>query len=123
MIEFKNEFTWGKAVSENSTKEFHEKFEKAIDEARKELGQKYPIIINGKEIYSDDNFSVNSPSDAYKSKLQIFPKLASLIQIMQFLVQKMPLRNGVIFRFKNESKYLENVPIIFPQKNSSCLPY
>ena len=73
MIEFENEFTWGKAVSANSTKEFHEKFEKALDEARKELGQKYPIIINGKEIYSDDNFSVNSPSDT-RIKIADFPK-------------------------------------------------
>ena len=73
MVEFENEFTWGKAVSTNSTQEFHEKFESAVDEAKKELGQKYPIIINGKEIYSDNIFTVNSPSDR-RIKIADFPK-------------------------------------------------
>ena len=59
LTEFKNEFTWGKAIYENTTEEFHERFENGIDEAKKEFGRKYPIIINGKEIYSDDTFSVN----------------------------------------------------------------
>ena len=73
MIEFENEFTWGKSVSTNSTQEFHEKFESAVDEAKKELGQKYPIIINGKKIYSDSIFTVNSPSDR-RIKIGDFPK-------------------------------------------------
>ena len=73
MTEFENEFTWGKAVSTNSTQEFHEKFEKALDEAKKELGQKHPIIINSQEIYSDNNFSVYSPSDT-RIKIADFPK-------------------------------------------------
>ena len=73
MIEFENEFTWGKSVSTNSTQEFHEKFESAVDKAKKELGQKYPIIINGKEIYSDSIFTVNSPSDR-RIKIGDFPK-------------------------------------------------
>jgi len=61
--EFENEYTWGKAVSSNSTDNFHAEFENAIDEVKKELGKKYPIIINGKEIYSDNCFVVRSPSD------------------------------------------------------------
>ncbi len=73
MTEFENEFTWGKAVSTNSNQEFHEKFEKGLDEAKKELGKKHPIVINGKEIYSDNNFSVNSPSDT-RIKIADFPK-------------------------------------------------
>ena len=73
MTEFENEFTWGNAVSTNSTQEFHEKFDEAVEEAKKILGEKFPVIINGKEIYSDDNFSVQSPSD---TRIQIarFPK-------------------------------------------------
>ena len=63
MSEFENEYTWGKAVSNNSTDDFHAKFETAIDEVTNELGKKYPIIINGKEIYSEDCFTVHSPSD------------------------------------------------------------
>ena len=73
MTEFENEFTWGKAVSTNSTREFHEKFENALDDAKKVLGQKYPIIINGQENYLDNNFSVYSPSDT-KIKIADFPK-------------------------------------------------
>ena len=52
MNQFENEYTWGKAVVSNSTDKFHIEFDNAIDEVRKELGKKYPIIINGKEIYT-----------------------------------------------------------------------
>ena len=73
MTEFENEYTWGKAVSGNSVDNFHAKFETAIDEVKKELGKKYPIIINSKEIYSDDCFTVYSPSDSLISVAE-FPK-------------------------------------------------
>ena len=63
LIEFENEFTWGKAISDNTTDQFHENFEKGIDEAKKEIGNTYPIIINGIELYSDETFTVKSPSD------------------------------------------------------------
>ena len=63
MNEFENEYTWGNAIDNNSTDKFHIKFDRAINEAQKELGKKYPIIINGKEIYSDDCFTVRSPSN------------------------------------------------------------
>lgn len=70
---FENEYTWGKAVDSNSIDKFHTDFDKAINEAKKELGKKYPIIINGKEIYSDDYFTVWSPSDTRISVAE-FPK-------------------------------------------------
>jgi len=73
LSEFENEYTWGKAVSSNSTDKFHADFEKAIDEVKKELGKKYPIIINGKEIYSDNCFTASSPSDTRISVAE-FPK-------------------------------------------------
>jgi len=73
LSEFENEYTWGKAVSGNSTDKFHADFEKAIDEVKKELGKKYPIIINGKEIYSDNCFTASSPSDTRISVAE-FPK-------------------------------------------------
>ena len=63
MTEFENEYTWGKAVSGNSTDEFHANFDKAIEEVKKEIGKKYPTIINGREIHSDDCFTVRSPAD------------------------------------------------------------
>ena len=73
MSEFENEYTWGKAISSNSTDNFHADFEKAIDKVKKELGKKYPIIINGKEIYSDNCFTASSPSDTRISVAE-FPK-------------------------------------------------
>ena len=73
LTEFENEYTWGKAIVSNSADKFHADFDKAIDEVQKELGKKYPLIINGKEIYSDDCFSVRSPSDIRISVAE-FPK-------------------------------------------------
>jgi len=60
---FENEFTWGKAVAKNETEKFHSDFDKAVNEVKKELGKTYPIIINGKEINSDNRFTVSSPAD------------------------------------------------------------
>ena len=73
MSEFENEYTWGKAISNNSTDKFHSDFDKGIDKVKKELGKKYPIIINGKEIDFDDCFIVRSPSDTRISVAE-FPK-------------------------------------------------
>ena len=60
---FKNEFTWGTAVAKNMTNEFHEQFEKAVEQVKNELNKEYPLIINGEEIYSKNLFEVKSPSD------------------------------------------------------------
>jgi 1-pyrroline-5-carboxylate dehydrogenase len=73
LTEFENEFTWGKAIANNSTDKFHTNFDKGIDEIKKELGKKYSTIINGKEIYSDDCFTVHSPSDTRISVAE-FPR-------------------------------------------------
>jgi len=73
LFEFENEYTWGKALSDDSTDRFHADFDKAIDEVKKGFGKKYPIIINGKEIYSDDGFTVRSPSDT-RISVADFPK-------------------------------------------------
>lgn len=61
MIE--NENTWARAVQDNKTDDFHKKFDSAIGSLKKELGKTYPLIIGGKEIYSDSLFDVRSPSD------------------------------------------------------------
>lgn len=60
---FENEKTWAKAVSNNATDEFHKKFDQAIELARKDFGKKYPMIIGGKEIFSENQFQVRSPAD------------------------------------------------------------
>ncbi len=73
LSEFENEYTWGNAVNSNSIDTFHEEFDKAINKVKKELGKKYPIIINGKEIHSDNCFTAKSPSDTRISVAE-FPK-------------------------------------------------
>jgi len=70
---FENEYTWGKAVANNSVDEFHASFDKAVEKTQKELGRIYPIIINGKEINSENRFTVKSPADT-RITLAEFPK-------------------------------------------------
>ncbi|MGQ0791041.1 MAG: aldehyde dehydrogenase family protein [Nitrosopumilaceae archaeon] len=60
---FENEFTWGNAVANNTTDVFHEQFEKAVEQVKNNLNKEYPLIINGKEIFSKIQFEVKSPSD------------------------------------------------------------
>jgi 1-pyrroline-5-carboxylate dehydrogenase len=60
---FENEYTWGKAVANNKTDEFHAQFEDSVKKVSNELEKEYPIIINGKEIFLDSNFTVKSPSN------------------------------------------------------------
>jgi len=60
---FKNEFTWGNAVANNSTEKFHEQFEEAAEQVKNNLNTEYPLIINGKEIFSKILFEVKSPAD------------------------------------------------------------
>jgi 1-pyrroline-5-carboxylate dehydrogenase len=60
---FENEYTWGKAVANNKTDEFHAQFEDSVKKVSNELEKEYPIIINGKEIFLDSKFTVKSPSN------------------------------------------------------------
>jgi len=63
IVVFVNEKTWAKDVSNNATDEFHKKFDQAVESVRKDFGKKYPMIISGKEIYSENQFQVRSPAD------------------------------------------------------------
>jgi len=60
---FENERTWNRFTENNSTDDFHKKFDSAVDQVRKDFGKNYPLIIGGKEIFSNDNFQVRSPAD------------------------------------------------------------
>lgn len=60
---FENEKTWVKAVSNNATDEFHKKFDQAVESVRKDFGKRYPMIIGGKEIYSENQCQIRSPAD------------------------------------------------------------
>ncbi len=60
---FKNEYTWGKAVANNTISEFDKKFDTAFATIKANHSKEYPIIINGEEIFLDNKFDVRSPSD------------------------------------------------------------
>ncbi len=60
---FENEKTWAKAASNNAIDDFHKKFDQSVESVRKDFGTRYPMIIGGKEIYSENQFQVRSPSD------------------------------------------------------------
>jgi len=67
-----NENTWAKAVQNNTTEEFHKKFDQALESLKKELGKTYPLIIGGKEVWTNNYFEVKSPADT-KIVLAKFP--------------------------------------------------
>lgn len=60
---FKNEKTWATFAENNTTDEFHKKFDQAIELVKKDFGKRYPMIIGGKEIFTDSQFQVRSPAD------------------------------------------------------------
>ena len=63
---FDNEYTWGNAVKQGSEDEFDSNFEKSLEAVKQEVGQEFPIIINGKEVTTEKKFEVKSPSDTRK---------------------------------------------------------
>ncbi|MEM3538484.1 MAG: aldehyde dehydrogenase family protein [Nitrososphaerales archaeon] len=61
---FENELTWFKALNSGKAEEFHKNYEEALEKVKKELGKKYPNIIDGEEVYSKEGeFIKTSPSD------------------------------------------------------------
>lgn len=61
---FENELTWFKVSNSGKAEEFHRKYEEALEKVKKELGKRYPNIIDGKEVYSEEGeFAKTSPSD------------------------------------------------------------
>ena len=132
---FENEKTWAKAVSNNATEEFHKKFDQAVESVRKDFGKSYPMVIGGKEIFSENQFQVRSPADrnitianfpmatnedtlrAIQSAKDAFPKWSETqyqkrVQIFrgvadEFSSQKFTL--GAIMAFENGKSRLEAI--------------
>ena len=118
--EFKNEFTWGNALAANSTQEFHENFEKAVDEAKMNQDRHFRLSSTEKRFTQRVIFQlILRLTD--ELKLQTFQVPLFQIQKMQSQVQENRLSNGVIFHFKNELRFLGNVQITLRQRNSSWL--
>lgn len=60
---FENEYTWGRAVASGNEEQFHENFEVSIKKVKSILGKEYPLIIDGKERFSDKKYELRCPSD------------------------------------------------------------
>jgi len=112
---FENEYTWGKAVTNNSTDEFHKSFDKAIEKTQKELGQIYPIIINGKEINSENRFTVKSPSDT-RITLAEFPKSTTDDILDAIASAKDALEGWSSISYQKRVKIFQNCADIFSEQ-------
>src|SRR3989454_7749161 len=61
---FRNERTWQDAVDEGRQESFHVAYEAAIEKVRGEFGQRHPIFIDGKEVWSrEGTFADTSPAN------------------------------------------------------------
>ncbi|HXG07718.1 MAG TPA: aldehyde dehydrogenase family protein, partial [Nitrososphaera sp.] len=60
---FENEHTFRKFMTEKAEGEFHDRYERALEEVRKEFGRKYPMIIGGKEVRTSSTVAETSPID------------------------------------------------------------
>ena len=64
MPTFKNEFTYKSFMEENKEHEFDKLFDQAAEKVkREELGKRFPMFINGKETFSDEEIVEYSPLD------------------------------------------------------------
>src|SRR4029079_8730030 len=60
---FKNEDTFQNFLQNNQEYRFHKLYEKAINSVSTEFGKTYPVIINGKKIYTSKTMIQISPTD------------------------------------------------------------
>ncbi len=58
---FENEHTLRYFMTEKAEGQFHDRYEKALEQVRPDFGRKYPMIIGGKEVRTAKNFSRLSP--------------------------------------------------------------
>ncbi|MEM3876061.1 MAG: hypothetical protein QXP35_03205, partial [Candidatus Micrarchaeaceae archaeon] len=60
---FSNESTYKKFLDLNKEAEFDKLFNQAIEKAKQSFGSKYPMHINGKTIYTQEQLIEQSPID------------------------------------------------------------
>jgi 1-pyrroline-5-carboxylate dehydrogenase len=60
---FENERTFQKFVTSKEVESFHDKYEQAIRDVKREFGRHYPLIIGRKKIKKDSTFAHVSPID------------------------------------------------------------
>ncbi|MDG6999461.1 MAG: aldehyde dehydrogenase family protein [Nitrososphaerota archaeon] len=60
---FQNENTFAKLSAAGKEEEFHSKYENAVEQVGKNLGQAFPMIIGGKPVFAVETFDDISPSN------------------------------------------------------------
>jgi 1-pyrroline-5-carboxylate dehydrogenase len=64
MQKFENEFTYRKFLESGNESEFDRLFDEAVERAKKDvLGKRFPMYINGKEVYAEQELVEYSPID------------------------------------------------------------
>ena len=61
--DFENEFTYRKFLEQGREPEFDRLFDDAVAKAKKELGKRFPMFINGKEAFAREELKELSPID------------------------------------------------------------
>ncbi|MGI0015094.1 MAG: L-glutamate gamma-semialdehyde dehydrogenase, partial [Nitrososphaera sp.] len=60
---FENENTLHRFMTEKAEGEFHDRYERALEQVRSEFGRRYPMIIGGKEVRTTETIAEPSPID------------------------------------------------------------
>jgi 1-pyrroline-5-carboxylate dehydrogenase len=60
---FENEHTVRRFMTEKAEGQFHDRYERALEQARSEFGRKYPMIIGGREVRTSSMMTQTSPID------------------------------------------------------------
>ncbi len=60
---FENEHTFHKFMTEKAEGQFHDRYEKALEQVRSEFGRKFPMVIGGKEVKTSQTIAHTSPAD------------------------------------------------------------
>ena len=101
---FKNEYSWGTAVKENTTDEFHQKFDTALSEVKNDLGKDYPIIINGKKIHLSEKYEVKSPADTSACITLLTSIKASSLDALSAPAAPINFDGNLLYDFKAPNK-------------------
>lgn len=112
---FENEKTWGRYIENNNVDEFHKKFDDAVKEVRKDFGKNYPMIIGGKEIFSNNQFQVRSPADN-SLVLANFPLASKEDALRAIDAAKNAFHNWSLVSYQRKVQIFREVADVFSQE-------
>ncbi len=113
---FENEFTWGRALTNNTTTEFDDKFEQALIKIKSDFGKDYPIIINGKKIFGEKKISINSPCDT-RINLGFFPEATKEDTLSAISSAKNAFSKWSSIEYQNRVKIFRDCADLFSKQN------